>query len=68
MKSLIIILFLIISANSFAQLQDLTTRLMTSTEIEDMVKLALSDINVLAKDNNSKMRVISMSHPIQLGR
>lgn len=68
MKSLIIILFLIISANSFAQLQDLTTRLMTSTEIEDMVKLALSDINVLAKNKNSKMRTISMSHPIQLGR
>jgi len=49
MKSLIIILFIIISVNSFAQLQDSPTRLMTSTEIEDMVKLALSDANVLAK-------------------
>lgn len=49
MKSLIAILVLIIYSNSFTQLQDSPTRLMTSTEIEEMVKLALSDANVLAK-------------------
>ncbi len=49
MKSLILVLFLIFSSNLFSQLQDSPTRLMTNTEIEDMVKLALSDANVLAK-------------------